>query len=194
MTRHDDAARARDELGKLRAVKVAAEAVADRLEQRGTVYAADAVTAMLRLALGRGPDPMGRGGQVNETTAQRLAREVADLLADRFPEAMNWAVTTDTERGDDGCLRDHVTICLDVARAAAPPTETRARPLLHAVTCTTSTCDPSCPHVPPVRYRPDPDRPGRGQFEQLTKDGAWWPLQYVSRWQRDDVSDPMEDK
>ena len=50
--------RARDELGKLRAVKVAAEAVADRLETRGTVYAADAVTAMLRLALGRGPDPM----------------------------------------------------------------------------------------------------------------------------------------
>ena len=53
-----DARRARDELGKLRAVKVAAEAVAERLEQRGWIPADCPESRMLRLALGRGPDPM----------------------------------------------------------------------------------------------------------------------------------------
>jgi hypothetical protein len=53
-----DARRARDELGKLRAIKVAAEAVAERLEQRGWMPADCPENRMLRLALGLGPDPM----------------------------------------------------------------------------------------------------------------------------------------
>ena len=56
------------------------------------------------------------------------------------------------------------------------PHQGRAR-RLHAVTCTTETCDASCPEAPPVRYRPD-----TGQWEQLTPRGRWWPLAPVSKW------------
>ena len=58
----------------------------------------------------------------------------------------------------------------------------RKRPLPHTVACTTETCEASCVHVPPVRYRPDPDRPGAGTFEELTPAGRWWPLTPVSKW------------
>jgi hypothetical protein len=51
---------------------------------------------------------------VSDPTAQRIMREVAELLAARFPQMVSWAVTTEAERGDDGCPRQHVTICFDL--------------------------------------------------------------------------------
>jgi hypothetical protein len=45
----------------------------------------------------------------------------------------------------------------------------------HSITCTDSTCDPSCFYCPPVRYVPASD-----VFERLV-DGRWYVLDMVEQ-------------
>ena len=52
--------------------------------------------------------------------AERLGREVLELIKLRFPTASNWAVTTTSERADDGQVWDTVTVTVDLARLSVP--------------------------------------------------------------------------
>jgi hypothetical protein len=54
--------------------------------------------------------------------AERLGREVVELLKLRFPTAAgNWAVTTTSERDDGGQVWDHVVIAVDLFRPPSVP-------------------------------------------------------------------------